>query len=381
MRLSRVAGSSVALLATVAMMACGSTSGGSSSSGNNPINIGVFADITGPVSVYSVSQLQGIQLAVHEVDSSGGVLGHPIQIQVKDTASDAKQAPDAARALAADSSVLALIAGGTSDSVLQASPVAGQLQIPMIASSSFNKFQPGQLSDWTFRCASTEVDGLKAFMSKVQTLQPFSRLAIIYDGGNAFPTAEKDTLVQLASSLNYQVVDTEAASSSAVDYSTPLTKIAAAKPDLIWNGLIGAGAAAFMIQARARGISTHFVGGQTIASPSVFSLAKAAGEGTYTLLPFVASDPNPNVQAFDTLFQQFYGKAPDSYNALGYAAAMVLFEAIKKTGKADRSALRTTLTHFSYAGPTGQITFNGGPNNVNSNWTAVQVVNGGWKVV
>ncbi len=51
---------------------------------NTPVRIGVVGPFTGPSADFGVPMLNGIQLAVDEINAVGGYLGRPLELVVKD---------------------------------------------------------------------------------------------------------------------------------------------------------------------------------------------------------------------------------------------------------------------------------------------------------
>ncbi len=54
-------------------------------SASDPIRVGVLLSLTGAWTAYGFAQLHGLELAVDEINESGGVLGRRIELVVADT--------------------------------------------------------------------------------------------------------------------------------------------------------------------------------------------------------------------------------------------------------------------------------------------------------
>jgi branched-chain amino acid transport system substrate-binding protein len=69
------------------------------------------------------------------------------------------------------------------------------------------------------------------------------------------------------------------------------------------------------------------------------------------------------VKEFVAKFQEKYGAPPDTFAALGYDAARLLADAIKRAGSTDPKALRDSLAETSgFEGVTGRISFDANRN-------------------
>ena len=75
---------------------------------------------------------------------------------------------------------------------------------------------------------------------------------------------------------------------------------------------------------------------------------------------YSVNDPSPAIQNFVSVFRTKYGgETPDAMAALGYDAAKVLFDAIRRAGSDKPDSVRMALTQVQgYSGVTGSITLN-----------------------
>ena len=91
----------VMMMALVVTSCSGDTSTDESSGGTDgSIKIGVLAPLTGDVSVYGNAAVNGINLAVKEVNANGGVLGQQIELVTLDEKGDVNEAMTAFNNLA-----------------------------------------------------------------------------------------------------------------------------------------------------------------------------------------------------------------------------------------------------------------------------------------
>ena len=73
-----------------------------------PVRVGVIGPFTGPSADFGVPMLNGIQLAVDEINAVGGYLGRPLQLVIKDDKGDPDQGRKASEELLAEKVVAAL---------------------------------------------------------------------------------------------------------------------------------------------------------------------------------------------------------------------------------------------------------------------------------
>ena len=104
---------------------------------DEPLRIGFLADFSGPLAEFGPSIQNGVDLAIKHLNDAGGVLGHPIEIVVGDTALDPTQATEETRRLIEVEGVHAIV-GPLASSITLAivESVAADAGIPVISPSA-----------------------------------------------------------------------------------------------------------------------------------------------------------------------------------------------------------------------------------------------------
>jgi branched-chain amino acid transport system substrate-binding protein len=102
------------------------------------IKIGEFGSLTGDNASFGTSQNNGVQMAVKEINDSGGVLGKKIDLIVEDNATKQGETTTIVRKLISHHHVVALIGEVASSKSLEAAPIAQGAKIPQIATAATN---------------------------------------------------------------------------------------------------------------------------------------------------------------------------------------------------------------------------------------------------
>src|SRR2546423_6589627 len=125
------------LLVALVLAACGTTasSGGSSYQGKT-IKLGAILSITGAGGVYGPQSRDGANLAVKQINASGGVNGAQIALTINDDASDKAQSAQVAQKLIQQEQDLALLGPTLSNSAVAVHPLAESLKTPILAVST-----------------------------------------------------------------------------------------------------------------------------------------------------------------------------------------------------------------------------------------------------
>ena len=94
------------------------------------IKIGWLSSLTGALSSAAIAENQGVQLAVDEINKSGGILGRQIELLTRDTAGDPTKAVNFAQQLAFSDKVHFVIGPVNSGEGLAAVPILARAGIP-----------------------------------------------------------------------------------------------------------------------------------------------------------------------------------------------------------------------------------------------------------
>ena len=127
------------------------------------------------------------------------------------------------------------------------------------------------------------------------------------------------------------VIASETFTNKDTDYRTQLTKLVAAKSDVIYIIALDKSLVAIIKQAREMNIKTILMTNWVLSNSSVRDLAGPLAEGVYFTTPsFNLENPDPVVIQFRTDYQKVYGKAPSAYAAIAYDIVNILGK-VKKT--------------------------------------------------
>lgn len=326
------------------------------------IKIGEVDPLTGGVSQFGISCHHGFDLAFDEINQGGGVLGQKLELVTEDDQSKPGQSSTAVRKLITQDKVVAILGDATSSATLEAAPIAQSDKIPLITPSATNP-RITELGDYIFRvCFLDEFQG--------RVLARFVREKLNARKVVALIDVKQDYSVDLAkffkdefSKLGGTVVGEQSYATGDTDFRAQLTSIRAAQPDVVFVPGYYQEVALIVKQGRQIGLHMPFVGCDGWANQALLQIGGKAVDGCYFTNHFAPDDPSPIVKEFVAKFQEKYGAPPDTFAALGYDAARLLADAIKRAGSTDSKALRDSLAETSgFEGVTGRISFDANRN-------------------
>lgn len=352
---------SVLLAAAAAWAAVGckkqSDTGGSTEGGSDTIKVGEFASLTGKEAAFGQSSHKGTVLAIEELNKAGGVLGKRLEHIYEDNQSRPGESATIVRKLISRDKVIAILGEVASGRSLEAAPICQQNKIPMISPSSTNPKVTEQ-GDYIFRvCFIDPFQGTVMAKFAKDTLKS-RNVAILSDVAAPYSVGLGQFFKERFTADGGKVVAEQKFSSGDKDFKAQLTAIKAANPDAIFAPCYYTEAGLIVLQARQLGIAVPLFGGDGWEAPELIQIAGKALEGCYYSTHYSPEDQTPAVQEFVKKFKtHFNGETPDAMAALGYDSALVLADAIKRSGTTEGAKLREAIAATKdLVGVTGKTT-------------------------
>ena len=149
---------------------------------SDEIKIGANFEMTGNVANYGAATLDGLKLAIKEVNDAGGVNGKKITIVDADNKSEASEAVNAATKLISDDKVKVIVGPAVTANVIAESQVATDNKVPVIAPDATSPdvtVENGQVKPYIFRsCFIDPQQG--SVMAKFAAENLKAKTAVIY---------------------------------------------------------------------------------------------------------------------------------------------------------------------------------------------------------
>lgn len=319
------------------------------------IRIGEVGTMTGTDASFGISNHNGVLLAIEEINSAGGINGHPLELITLDDQGKASEAVSAISKLIHQHHVSAVLGEVSSTISIAMAPVAQKAKVPLISPSSINSKVTEQ-GDYIFRTCFID-----QFQSKVMAEFAFNhlhakRVAILKDIKNDYSIDSAKIFAEQFKQKGGEIIIDQTYSSGDIDFKSQLTAIRSTKPDLILVPGYYTEVALIARQKKELGIDAPLLGGDGWDSPKLKEIGGSALSGSFFVSHFSVSDQEPLTQKFAQNYQQKYNVFPDGIAALGYDATLILADALKRKDNGDlRTALSSTQ---NFTGVTGKITIN-----------------------
>lgn len=339
-----------------------------------PIKIGHYASMTGSEATFGRSTDNGIKLAVEEQNAKGGVKGRKISLITYDNQGKPDETVTAVTRLIDSDKVVALLGEVASSRSLAGGPVAQRKGVPMISPSSTNP-DVTAIGDMIFRvCFIDEFQGKAGAKFILEDLK-LKRGATLYNRAQAYSSGLNGFFVDAFKAMGGEIVTQQAFSDGDNDFGAQLAAIRDAGVDFIYVPGYYTEVVNIAGQARRLGLTIPLIGGDGWDSAELANAGDALNNRFFTN-HYSHEDQRPEVQAFVKKYQSTYGSVPDGLAALGYDAAMLLFDAMERAPSLDGKDLAGAIAATKgFAGVTGSITIDANRNAAKS-IVVLEVVNG-----
>jgi branched-chain amino acid transport system substrate-binding protein len=304
------------------------------------IKIAVGAPLTGPLAKQGQEVANAVKLAAEEWNAKGGVLGRKIQVLEADDQGNPQIGVAAAEKVAADNAVVAAVWGITSVTCIPVSEILQKASVGFITPGCTNpRVTDRRLNNTNRICARDDAQAPAAAMFAIQDLK--AKKIAVFDDGTTGPKGFADEFDKKAKALGAQVLRYQVRQGDK-DFRAILGTVPK-DIDMIVPSLWAPEAALMAKQLPDVGLDVKMIGpdGQFEIKDYVEASGGAA-EGNY--VTFLAPDMRkvPAAAKFVKAFEAKYGTL-SSYGPLAYEAANIILEAIRKSGKADRAAVRDAI--------------------------------------
>lgn len=329
------------------------------------IRIGEYASLTGTTATFGTSAHRGVQLAIAEANAAGGVKGIPIRLITEDDTSKPDVARTVVTKLVTQDKVMAVLGEVASTRSLAAAPVCQQYKVPMITPASTNP-EVTRKGDYIFRVCFTD-DFQAAVVAHFAWDQGYRRAAIFKDIKNDYSVAFAANFAAEFKKLGGEIVAEQVFQEGDTDFKAQLTTLRAANPDTVLIPGYYSEVGTIARQAREVGLKVPLLGGDGWDSPKLVPGAGGPGgalEGCFFSNHYFSPElKEPKTQEFIKRFRDEYGANPDALAALGYDAASLLIDALKRATSLNTQALRDAIAATKdFPGVTGKITLDSNRN-------------------
>ncbi|RWL10163.1 MAG: branched-chain amino acid ABC transporter substrate-binding protein [Mesorhizobium sp.] len=317
------------------------------------ILIGAAGPVSGPLAWIGEQMQRGTEMAVADINATGGALGQQIQLITVDDFCDPEQAVAAAQKLVADG-VVFVVGHMCSESSIPASKVYEEAGILQVSPASTNPLLTDQGRANVFRVIGRDDAQGTVAGDYLADHWADKKIAILHDN----TTYGKDLADETRKQLNKRGVTEaiyEAYDPGKNDYLTEIAALEAANIAVLYLGGRHHAGALIASAARDRGYPLQLVSGDIMSTEEFRLIAGTAAEGTLFTFP---ADPRRKPEAASVV-ERFRAEnfEPEGYTLLSYAAVQIWAQAVEKAGSLEPQAVIASLRNNQFDTVLGRIDF------------------------
>jgi branched-chain amino acid transport system substrate-binding protein len=323
-------------------------------SSSKTVNFGATFPLTGEVASYGQKAKRGIETAVGDQNTKGGMLGKRVVVDFQDDRNDKKEAVSIMTKFATIDKVPVVFGSAGSTVTLAIVPLANRYKVVLISPISSSSKLSTEGGPYFFR--TVPADDLQAeVLSKWVFGSGARRVAIVYTN-NSWGKPLAEGFKQKFESLGGQAIVSEGVQENTTDFRTIITKLKGMKNlDAVVSPTYPKEGGVFVRQAKEIGLKLPLFGGDNWGSPEFRNIAGTAAEAVFYTAP--TESIGPAYSEFSQRYKAKYGEEPDVFGAYAYDAATAIFKAIEAAHAIDPVKIREALLKVSFIGVSGEIAF------------------------
>ena len=310
-------------------------------------SIGVILPLSGAHQTFGERALQGIQLALKEMDAHEK--NFPVSLVTRDSKGDPLEAEKAVEELATKEKVIAIIGPLLTITVDKAVKKAQQLKVPLLTLSQKEPLY-GK-GDFIFQNSLTPSDQIQTLVTYAIKELELRTFAVFYPnspygiyfknlftqeairrggkvlGAVAYPEEQTDFSQEIKGFFKIKAIQKENSRHASEEFRVGLSVDSLFIPDTHDRvGLILSQMAYFDVSG------LTFLGTNAWNGPDLISIAGKSAEGAIFVDAFFKKASSPLVARFVEEFQKAYQREPETLEALSYDGAKLLLEIIRSKG-------------------------------------------------
>ncbi|MBU1398068.1 MAG: ABC transporter substrate-binding protein [Proteobacteria bacterium] len=331
-----------------------------------PYNLGVALGLTGAGALYSADGVEGIKLAVEEINAKGGLLGqHKIELFIRDSQTKPDVGVREVKDLILRDKIRAVINDYSSAVAMAVKPIAQEYKVLHIASiSNSENITMINPSPYTFQVVPNSYMQAKAAavaiakMAKQKGWKEYITIASDYEWGRSTQASAVKFLKETSPDLTLKKEFWPRLGET--QFTSYITGIMASKPDFVLGSVASNDNVAWMEQAKNYGFFDKIpYPGSLITVTELMLQAKTLTRGIIALTraPFFAHMDNPMMADFVKNYRAKYNKYPSDWAVLCYDAVYALKQGVEKAKTIDTEKVKDAMKGMTVDLTRGRLTF------------------------
>lgn len=306
--------------------------------------IGAILPLTGTGAEDGEFQKHGIELAVENINSTGGIKGKRLSIIFEDSKNQAKEGITALNTLVSRDKVPVVLSTMSGVSMPLAAYVGNKVPVVLFVTvaSTPNITRHGTNVFRAFVTSDVESRAIAEFMHG----KGYKNMAVLYVNDD-YGLGGKEEFKKRFTELGGTIALEEPYEKGSTDQRSLVAKVAASAAQATFVIGYDKSFALLVQQLGQTPKKMQLVTTSTLSVPSWKAIAGPSAEGAYLANSLFKSNPNdPMTKEFDAAYQKAFGKPSNYLSASSYTSMMMLARAIEAEGY-SKEAIEKGLTHIA----------------------------------
>ncbi|GGR80663.1 branched-chain amino acid ABC transporter substrate-binding protein [Deinococcus sedimenti] len=326
------------------------------------VKLATISPLSGSISNLGVQVRNGAQLAVNEYAPRFAKLGFRLSLVAFDDQADPATGTAAARKIAADRQVLAVVGALNSGVTIPATAALSASRVAVVNSgSTANQVTDRGLKNVSRIVPRDDAQGPAGAAFLAGTLK--AKRVYVLNDKTAYGEGLAAEVEKTLRARGVKVLANEGTEEKS-DFSGVIAKIRLQKPDAIYFGGVYNQVGVFLAQLRGAGVTAPVVGGDGLDSPDLARVAGVGGTNVYYTTVSAPLSALPAAKTFAGSYRKAFGTDPQGFAAFAYDAARVALQGILNAAKTNggkvpsRAQVESAVRAGTYAGLlSGSVTF------------------------
>ena len=354
-----------ALAATFALSACGSKAGEDTEAkescvdtSGDTVKVGMLNSLSGTMAISEVTVRDSIQLAIDQINASGGVLGKQIVPVAEDGASTPATFAEKAEKLISSDCVAAVFGGWTSSSRKAMLPVFEDNNALLYYPVQYEGLEDSKNIFYTGATTNQQIVPALDYLKEKGVKSLY-----LVGSDYVFPQTANREIKAYAEANGIEIKGEDYTPLGSTDFSTIVNKVRSADPDAVFNTLNGDSNVAFFREYTNAGLTAQDtpVVSVSIAEEEVGGIGAQNIAGQLTAWNYYQTIDTPDNKTFVDAYKAKYGANKPTSDPMeaAYVSVYLWKNTVEKANSFDVKAIQDNADGVTFAAPEGLVTLNG----------------------
>ena len=343
------------------------------------LRVGAVLPFSGGLELFGNQAKLGLDLAVKEINETGGVLGRPLEILYEDNKTDPKTSVERTTKLIKRDEVLAITGPITSNARDAMSPTCERLRTPLLYATNY---EGGACGRYIFSFNTVPNQELAKLLPHMHETAGTSYY--MFGADYVWPQKMFETSEKLVAGLGGTVAGKEFTPWGVKEFAPVIRRIADSGAKVLVFALPGADGITFIKQAEGfglmKGLTVAFLG---FSEAYLGAFGEGGGQNMWVTVPLVASSDEAGAADFVARIRANAGEDSivSHYVMTHYNALVALKAGIEKVGTPSREAVVDGLEGLRIDAPSGPVSIDAANHHVTLNMFLAKTEGAGLRTV